>query len=277
MSKTLANVPVFILAGGFGTRLSEESQNKPKPMIEVGGIPIIVHIMRRYYSYGFNDFVICAGYRAATLKEFFVNYGITANHVDIDHRTDIHAPHSVFGTNLKQERWRVRIVDTGLNTMTGARIVRAAAEIGLSQDDTIDHFAVTYGDGLSDVPLDDEFDFHVKHGKIGTLLSVPTVSRFGELRLSQDGVVEEFIEKPARDSSMINGGFFYFKKKFLEYLSQDEQCILERRPLYQLTEHRELVAYPYSGFWHCMDTLRDKMALDSLWDSGNAPWLPKKR
>ncbi len=270
---TTQKIPVFILAGGLGTRISEETHIKPKPMIEVGDLPVLLHLMKSYYAHGFNDFVICAGYRAWAIKEFFLNYEVQCNHLEIDHRESLHNPARAFNSNQGQEKWRVRVIDTGLNTMTGARIARAFDIVNSLEK--IETFAVTYGDGLSSVDLNKELEFHTSKNKIGTLLGVKPSARFGELEIGANQVVEGFLEKPESKQGLINGGFFFFKKDFRKYLSTDESCILERAPLEKLTKARELVVYEHSGFWHPMDTLRDKNYLQSLWESGKAPWVNK--
>jgi len=266
------DIPVFILAGGLGTRISEETHLKPKPMIEVGEIPILVHLMRWYYSFGFNDFVVCAGYRSWEIKQYFLNYEFRKNHLVIDHRTNGDAPPTSWGRSLEQEKWRVRVIDTGVDCMTGARVARAYDEVQSSQE--IENFAVTYGDGLSDVDLGKEFGFHQSHSKLGTVLGVPPLARFGELDFTPDHHVKNFLEKPQSRQGLINGGFFFFKKGFREYLNTDSDCIMEKKPLSTLAEDGELLMHPYSGFWQPMDTLRDKTQLQNLWDSGKAPWLP---
>lgn len=265
-----AEIPVFILAGGLGTRISEETSLRPKPMIEIGEIPIILHIMRWYYKFGFSDFVICAGYKSWEIKNFFLNYDQRLNHLIIDHRRDSNLPGAAFGRNLNQEKWRVRIIDTGLETMTGARLARAIDVV--SEEDKFDNFALTYGDGLADVNIDQELTFHLEHGKLGTVLGVPPAARFGELDVKPDGHVEGFLEKPESRQGLINGGFFFFKKAFRKYLSPEQACILERTPLERLSTDNQLMMFRHQGFWHAMDTLRDKNHLQSLWDSGKAPW-----
>jgi glucose-1-phosphate cytidylyltransferase len=264
------NVPVFILAGGLGTRISEETHLKPKPMLEIGDTPILLHIMRWYYFHGFNDFVICAGYKSWEIKSFFLNYEYRLNHLMIDHRTSLNQPPSVLGKNLKQEKWRIRVIDTGLETMTGARIARAFDEI--SDTDSFSDFAVTYGDGVTDANLQAEFEFHEQHHRVGTILGVPPLARFGELDAGPDTKVSSFLEKPANRSGLINGGFLFFKSRFRDYLNTQEDCILEKAPLSQLAQDGELMVFKHSGFWQPMDTLRDKVQLQNLWDSGNAPW-----
>ncbi len=268
-----SQVPVFILAGGLGTRISEESHLKPKPMLEIGETPILVHIMRSYYRHGFNDFVICAGYRSWAIKDYFLSYEFRANHLDLDHRRDGSQRPRAIGKSEGQENCRVRVIDTGLDCMTGARIARAFAAIEQEKGEPeVKHFAVTYGDGVSDVNLTEEFAAHLKHGKTGTVLGVAPQARFGELDINPQGVVEGFLEKPEERQGLINGGFFFFEKSFRKYLTTDPQLILEREPLVGLAKDRQLMVHRHTGFWHPMDTLRDKTYLQGLWDKGQAPW-----
>lgn len=270
--RTAAKVPVFILAGGLGTRISEESVLRPKPMIEVGGDPILLHIMRWYYQFGFNDFVICAGYRSWEIKQFFLTYGFRKNNIELDHRTDSHTPAKSLGKSEDQEKWRVRVIDTGLDCMTGGRIARAMNALG---ETSFEDFAVTYGDGVCDVDLAREFSFHQSHGLIGTVLGVHPSARFGELSINSENRVLDFSEKPQSKSDWINGGFFFFKKSFQKYLSTDATCILERAPLFSLSKDQQLKMHSHDGFWQPMDTLRDKNLLESLVAEGKAPWISK--
>jgi glucose-1-phosphate cytidylyltransferase len=263
------NVPVLILAGGLGTRLSEETVLKPKPMVEIGDVPILVHIMRSYYAYGFNDFVICAGYRASEIKDYFLNYQYRQNHLEIDHRTSLQNPPSAIGHNVAQERWRVRVLDTGSDCMTGGRVARA---LDLIAKDHFSDFALTYGDGLSDVNLRLEYEYHQKLKSIGTLLAVRPEVRFGEVNLDTSGRVFSFLEKSESKQSLINAGFFFFKREFREFLKPDSTCILEKEPLVKLANESQLQAFTHLGFWHPMDTLRDKNYLQDLWAEGKAPW-----
>lgn len=265
-----ASVPVLILAGGLGTRFSEETHLRPKPMIEIGDIPILVHIMRWYYRFGFNDFVICAGYRSWEIKQYFLDYEYRLNNLVIDHREDLNGRPMSLGKNLAQEKWRVRVIDTGLETQTGGRVARALDEI--SRTDSFTDFALTYGDGVSDVDLEKEIGFHRSHGRIGTVLGVRPTARFGELDVAEGGKVEGFLEKPESRQSLINGGFFFFKKEFRRYLTDDVANILERKPLESLAHDHQLMMYAHAGFWQPMDTQRDKNQLQGLWDAGKAPW-----
>ncbi len=269
-------VPVFILAGGLGTRISEESQFRPKPMIEVGGEPILLHIMRSYYRHGFNDFVICAGYRSWEIKQYFLTYGFRKTHLEIDHRRDANSPAIPFADKTseatEQENWRVRVIDTGVDAMTGARVARAYDAIAQGGE-KFEHFAVTYGDGVSDVRLDVELAAHAKAGTIGTVLGVHPSARFGELTVDAANRVTDFSEKPQSRSDWINGGFFFFKKGFREYLAADADCILERAPLHRLAKDGQLSMHHHAGFWQPMDTLRDKVYLESLITEKKAPWM----
>lgn len=239
-------------------------------MIEVGGIPVLVHIMRHYYAHGFNDFVICGGYRAIEIKKYFMYYQVLHNDLDIDHRDTFDESWKFREQSRVQERWRVRVLDTGLNTQTGGRIARALKAIGATSK--FDHFAVTYGDGLSDVNLTDEFAFHRAHSGLGTVLGVKNTARYGELDVNPNGVVKSFVEKPVSSQGFINGGFFFFRRAFENLLHCDESLVLENQPLTRIAADGDLHVFRHLGFWHAMDTLRDRMTLERLWDSGQAPW-----
>jgi glucose-1-phosphate cytidylyltransferase len=265
-----SEIPVFILAGGLGTRISEESQLRPKPMIEIGGDPILLHVMRTYYHFGFNDFVICAGYRAWDIKQFLLNYGFRKTHLAIDHRKSIDTAPESFGPVADQENWRVRVIDTGVDCMTGGRVARAFDEI---KSEKFEHFAVTYGDGVSDVALDQELKSHLDSGNIGTVLGVHPIARFGELTIDKSMKVTDFSEKPQSRSDWINGGFFFFDRKFRDYLSLEPECVLEKAPLHKLARDGRLSMFPHEGFWHPMDTLRDKNYLESLVTEKKAAWI----
>lgn len=258
-------IPVFILAGGLGTRLKEETEFRPKPMLPIGDKPILWHIMHKYSMHGFKRFIICTGFKSEIIKSYFLNYTSLNSDFTVKLATNELKVHSV-DHDLD---WDVTVAYTGERTMTGARIAMAAEKyLGNSED-----FAVTYGDGLTDVDLGEELNFHLKHGKTGTVLGVNPPSRFGKMLLKEDHV-KEFNEKP-EFSDWINGGYFFFRKDFLEYLSKDEACVLERTPLVKLADDGQLNAYKHKGFWACMDTQRDMEYLNQLWKSGQAPWIKK--
>lgn len=275
MKLTPRDVPVFILAGGMGTRFSEETQIKPKPMIEVGGLPILLHIMKTYYSYGFNDFVICAGYRSLDIKKFFLNYDVSQNHLEVDARQEGAPVTKVLPAHGGHERWRVRVIDTGLETMTGARLALAMDLV--AQNQKIETLALTYGDGLTNADLGAELAFHKSHGRLGTVLGVKNLARYGELDVTPDAQVEGFLEKPEERQGHINGGFFFFDSGFRKYLGVQPDLILEREPLGRLAADGQLMMYRHDGFWQAMDTRRDWRRLQDLWESGNAPWAIWKK
>jgi len=252
---------VVLLAGGFGTRISEESHLKPKPMIEIGGKPILWHIMKSYSHYGFNDFIICCGYKQYMIKEYFADYYLHNADVTFDFTNG----NSMSVQNNTTEPWKVTLVDTGLNTMTGGRIKRIASYVG---DET---FLLTYGDGVSDVNIQELVKFHQNHGKIATITTVNIESRFGVLDVKPNGAINSFREKYSDDGSVINGGFMVLNPNIFNYI-QDDSTIFERSPLENLATEGELMGYQHNGFWSCMDTQRDKTKLEELWDSGQAPW-----
>jgi glucose-1-phosphate cytidylyltransferase len=252
---------VVILAGGYGTRLSEETGVKPKPMIEIGERPILWHIMKIYSAQGLDDFVICLGYKGYMIKEYFATYSLQMSDVTFDlrnNRTEIHQN----GT----EPWRVTLVDTGLNTMTGGRIKRVKGYIG---DET---FCLTYGDGVTDIDIKELIAFHKAQKTLATLTAVQSPGRFGAFRLGEgQNKIEGFKEKPLGDGAWINGGFFVLEPSVLEYIEGDS-TVWEREPLENLAKNGLLSAFKHTGFWHPMDTLRDKNVLEDLWLSGKAPW-----
>jgi glucose-1-phosphate cytidylyltransferase len=258
-----AEVPVFVLCGGLGTRLREETEVRPKPMVPVGKHPILWHIMRTYAHHGFRNFVLCLGYKAEVIKSYFLNYPAMNSDFTIELKTNDIKVHKID----HQQDWTVTLADTGELTMTGARVARAAAKyLGDAP-----HLAVTYGDGLTDANLAEEFEFHVAQGRIGTVLGVNPPSRFGELKRDHDQVVE-FAEKPDFADNWINAGYFFFKRDFLRYLDTADGCVLERGPLMKLANDRQLSIRRHKGFWYAMDTQRDREHLNKLWESGNAPW-----
>lgn len=251
---------VVLLAGGLGTRISEESHLKPKPMIEVGGRPILWHIMKLFSHYGFNDFVVCLGYKGYVVKEYFANYVLHNADLTVDLAKGTVEYHA---TN--HEPWRVTLVDTGAETMTGGRIKRVAGY--LPKDEP---FFLTYGDGVADIDIGALLDFHKAHGRQATVSAVSPPGRFGALEIVE-GAVQRFIEKPPGDNGLINGGFFVLEPSVVERIS-DDATVWELEPLEGLAREGELMARPHDGFWAAMDTLRDKNTLEALWASGKAPW-----
>ena len=252
---------VVILAGGLGTRISEESQLKPKPMVEIGGMPIIWHIMKQFSFYGFNEFVICAGYKQHIIKEYFYNYYLHTADITLDfcgeRKMTVH--------NRTAEPWKVTIVDTGYATMTGGRVKRVRSYIG------DEPFFLTYGDGVSDLNLQDELAFHKSHQKLVTICAYNAGQRFGVLDINKENQITEFREKTQGDGSMINIGFMICQPEFIDLIDDDES-VLEKKPLERAAKMGQLMAYKHSGFWQCMDTLREKEQLEAMWKTGNAPW-----
>ncbi|MEO1018730.1 MAG: sugar phosphate nucleotidyltransferase [Pseudomonadota bacterium] len=257
------DVPVFILCGGLGTRLGGAAAGMPKPMVEIGGKPILAHIMSWYERFGFRRFILCTGYRADVISNYFLNYsGLNA-----DFTVDLRGREIWYHQSEAMPDWEVTIARTGVNAMTGARLARAAARfLGDAE-----HFALTYGDGLTDADLGEEFRFHLSHGRIGTVLGVNPPSQFGEF-VFDDGSLAGFMEKPLLVEKWINGGYFFFRRAFLDYLIDDDACILEKEPLGKLAANAQLEVHRYDGYWSCMDTTRDRDQLRGLWESGSAPW-----
>lgn len=251
---------VVILAGGFGTRISEESYLKPKPMIEIGERPILWHIMKEYSRYGFNEFVICLGYKQHVVKEFFADYFLHTSDITFDLATNEMTVH-----NNVAEPWKVTLVDTGLNTMTGGRVKRIRPYVG---EET---FMLTYGDGVANVDIAALLKYHQSHGKIATITTVNVGQRFGIIDVDGSGKIEAFREKNEADGSLINGGYMVMNPEVFDYIEGDS-TVLEKEPLENLAKDGQLMAYHHTGFWHCMDTQRDKKRLEEMWNSGNAPW-----
>lgn len=253
---------VVILAGGYGTRISEESHLKPKPMIEIGGKPILWHIMKLYSTYGYNDFVICLGYKGYYIKEYFAHYFLHESDVTFDFT----ASNKIINHENTAEPWKVTLVNTGLDTMTGGRIKRIQKYIGGEP------FMLTYGDGVSDVNIKELVKYHQTSGKIATVTTVQPSGRFGALNLESDGTVSHFNEKPKGDGSWVNAGFFVLEPDVFNYIESDE-TIFEKQPLEGLARDSQLIAYKHEGFWQPMDTLRDKNLLEELYKSQQAPWV----
>lgn len=250
---------VVILAGGMGTRLAEETDNRPKPMVEIGGKPILWHIMKIYSSYGLNDFIICCGYKGFMIKEYFAHYFLHMSDVTFDMHNNCMEVHE-----KKVEPWRVTLVDTGLHTQTGGRLKRV--QHYLDKDD----FCFTYGDGVSDVNISELIAFHKAYGTLATLTAVKPPGRFGSMIIDQ-GRVSSFQEKPRGDGSWINGGFYVLSPEVINYLQGDD-TIWERDPMEKLAQDASLTVFLHNGFWQCMDTLRDRILLEEIWNSGKAPW-----
>jgi glucose-1-phosphate cytidylyltransferase len=250
---------VVLLAGGLGTRLREETEYRPKPMVEVGGRPILWHIMKNFACFGLNDFVVCTGYKGEMIKDYFLNYEARMNDFTIHL-----GPHShvEYFADHDEVDWKVTLADTGANTMTGGRVKRVSRHLD-------GRFMVTYGDGLADVDIDKLLAFHDTHGRLATVTTVRPLSRFGVMDIGSEGIVERFREKPQADG-YINAGFFVFEPGVLDHL--DDDSVLEQGPLEALAERGELVAYRHEGFWQPMDTYREFTLLNELWDSGHAPW-----
>ena len=256
----MKNMKVVILAGGRGTRISEESDSKPKPMIQIGGLPLLWHLMKLYGFFGFSDFIICCGYKGYVIKEYFANYFLHSSDVTFDL-----AENKITFHSQKAEPWRVTLVDTGGDSMTGGRLKRVAQYFN---DD--EAFCFTYGDGLADLDLGALIRFHTNHGRLATVTAVKPPGRFGSLRLLGDSIID-FQEKPAGDGAWINGGFFVLSPKVIDFIDND-QTVWEREPMERLAHEDHFRAFFHDGFWQPMDTMRDKILLEELWQSGQAPW-----
>jgi glucose-1-phosphate cytidylyltransferase len=250
-----------ILAGGLGTRISEETHIKPKPMIEIGGKPILWHIMKIYSAFGINEFVICLGYKGYVIKEYFANYYRHMSDITFDLSDNSEIIH-----NNNAEKWKVTLVDTGDESMTGGRVKRIYDYIKDEKE-----FCLTYGDGVSNVNISDLIKFHKSHGKLATLTATQSPGRFGAININQQNIITDFQEKPLGDGNFINGGFFVMSPKVVDYIDGDH-ILLEHEPLQKLARDQQLAAYKHTGFWQPMDTLRDKSQLENMWQSGKAPW-----
>uniref|UniRef100_UPI0040478578 glucose-1-phosphate cytidylyltransferase n=1 Tax=Algoriphagus sp. TaxID=1872435 RepID=UPI0040478578 len=253
---------VVILAGGLGTRLMEETESRPKPMVEIGGKPILWHIMKIYEAYGFNEFVICLGYKSQMIKEYFLNYYLYNSDITVElekNKVDVHFNNS--------ESFKVTLVDTGLTTNTAGRIKKIQKYV---ENET---FMLTYGDGVSDINIKDLIAFHKSHGKMATLTSVQTPGRFGNIEIDLKGIVDHFVEKPQGDGMWINGGFFVLEPEIFNYLQGDVENIQwENQPLLEIANNKQLAAYKHQGFWKPMDALRDRIELEQMWQNNTAKW-----
>ena len=253
---------VVILAGGLGTRLSEETTLKPKPMVEIGGKPVLWHIMKIYAAYGYNDFVVCLGYKGYMIKEYFINYFLYNSDITVElhnNQLDVHYSNA--------ESFKVTLVDTGINTNTAGRIKKIQKYI---DGET---FMLTYGDGVADINIPSLVKFHQSHGKLATLTSIQPPGRFGNLEINKDGSVSSFQEKPEGDGAWINGGFFVLNAGIFDHLTGDmENVQWEKKPLLEIANNGQLAAYKHEGYWKCMDAMRDKIELEEEWNTGNAPW-----
>jgi glucose-1-phosphate cytidylyltransferase len=252
---------VVILAGGFGTRISEETDVRPKPMVEIGGKPILWHIMKIYSHYGFHEFIILLGYKGYIIKEYFANYFLHQSDITFDlsnNKMEIH--------NNTCEPWKVTLLDTGIETQTGGRILRVRNFIENEE------FMLTYGDGVSDIDIKALLQFHRSHGMILTMTAIQPEGRFGSVDSNSDGMIEKFYEKPKGDGAWINGGFFVCQHEIFDYITDHDSTVFEKKPLETLARNRQLYAYKHDGFWKCMDTLRDKIYLNKLWEKNQARW-----
>jgi glucose-1-phosphate cytidylyltransferase len=252
---------VVIMAGGYGTRLSEETDLKPKPMVEIGGKPILWHIMKIYEHYGYSEFVILLGYKGYIIKEYFTNYFLHQSDITVDLSNN-----SVSYHDKRAEKWKVTLLDTGIESLTGGRILRAKAFIGNEP------FMLTYGDGVADVNIANLVDFHKAHGRIATMTTVLPDGRFGSVAVSEDNEIFQFVEKPRGTESWVNGGFFVCEPAIFDYLTQGDSTVFELDPLAKLASEGQLMAYKHDGFWKAMDTLRDKSVLNEMWSNESPKW-----
>ncbi len=272
-SELAKDIPVILLAGGLGTRLSEETQQIPKPMVKIAGVPIVLHIMDYYAKFGFRKFLICGGYRIEAFKEFFLQLPYAGRDLEITFAEGGHSSVATPSAHFSDPRldWQVTVLETGLHAMTGARVSKAVQHL---KKKGFSRFALTYGDGVADADLHQELAFHLQHKKVGTVLGVHQPTRFGIFKLQEDGKIAQFLEKPQFSNEFINGGYFIFESGLENYLDQrDEQSIFEQSPLSRMTEAGDLYVYRHEGYWQCMDTMREKNLLEELATQGRAPWL----
>jgi glucose-1-phosphate cytidylyltransferase len=258
-----ADVPIFVLCGGLGSRLGEAASLRPKPMLDIGEKPMLLHIMSCYGRFGFRRFALCTGHRGDVISSYFTNFAA----LNGDYTVNLASSRVSYHERERLPDWEVTVAFTGLSTMTGARLARAAERYLADAE----HFGVTYGDGLTDADLAAELRFHLGHDRLGTVLGVQPPSQFGRLALHEDGSAS-FTEKPRRTTDVVNGGFFFFRRGFLDYLSTEHDCVLEREQLQRLTGDGQLQVYQHGGFWSCVDTLRDREEVQGLWETGAAPW-----
>lgn len=251
---------VVLLAGGLGTRLSEETSLRPKPMVEIGGMPILWHIMKTYSYYGFNDFIVCLGYKGYIIKEYFANYFLHKSDVTLNLKDNSMKVH-----DSQAEPWNITLIDTGINSMTGGRIKRIQRHVGSEP------FLLTYGDGVGDIDIAKSVEFHKQQRRYCTVTAVQPGGRFGALNINESSVVTSFLEKPKGDGSWINGGYFVCEPQVFDYI-KDDATLWEKEPMEKLAAEKQLSAFKHDGFWKPMDTLRDKNELENEWDSGHAPW-----
>ncbi|MBP9707008.1 MAG: glucose-1-phosphate cytidylyltransferase [Oligoflexales bacterium] len=273
LSQIAEETPVILLAGGLGTRLSEETANIPKPMVKLGNLPIIVHIMDYYASFGFKHFIICGGYRIDVLKDFFITLPYAGKDIEISFSKDLNHvkvnPSEYVSSN--RTNWQVTVLETGLHSMTGYRVAKAVNTLNKKG---FKRYCLTYGDGLTNVDLHQELTFHLEHKKIGTVLGVHQPTRFGIFKLDKNDKVTEFAEKPQFSNEFINGGYFIFEKGFEKFIDGDNpDCIFEQNPLVKMSNAGELFVFRHEGFWQCMDTMREKLMLEKMLNDGKAPWL----
>lgn len=263
MKENIKEIPVLILCGGLGTRMREETEYKPKPMAEIGGKPILWHIMKIYSNYGFHNFILALGYKGDMIKNYFLNY----KYYNSDFELNLGKNQAEFFNKkvIEEEHWNIKFINTGDASQTGARIKKCEKYI------QTDDFCVTYGDGVCNVNLIDEYRFHTEHKKLVTMLGVRPMSKFGELVVDDDKVIN-FSEKPQISKGLINGGFFFMKKEFFKYLNSEEACTLEGVPLEAATADNQVMLYKHEGFWQCMDTYRDYLHFNSLWTRNERPW-----